>query len=251
MTGNLMFRWSRYILVSLSFLFAMSALLGGCRSSKQAAKSDDAFFEPSGSVNSAPVQKAPAAAPPASPSAWDNSADTLVKRQKEQDRRIGALTEQLQRLEASRKGDQRDSPQETVTSTAKPSAPEPKPAVQADEKAVRLYEGGHHKEAVEVLRGLLQPGITKDLEEKYHFMLGVSYFNLKQFDLAAASLKTITDRKGSRMRPDAFFVLGQTYKQLGARRQAIAMFEVVLRESPKAALAASAREELKGLASKE
>lgn len=248
MTGNLMSRSTRHILVSLSFLFAVSALLGACRSSKQAATGDEAFFEPLKSVNRLPVQKAPAA--PANLSAWDNKADTLVKRQIDQDRRIGALTDQLQRLETSRKGDQRDSSKKTAAQTAKPSAPEPKPAVQADEKAVRLYEAGHHKEAVEVLRGLLQPGITKDLEEKYRFMLGVSYFNLKQFDLAAASLKTITDRKGSSMRPDAFFVLGQTYKQLGARRQAISMFEAVLRESPKAALAASAREELKELASK-
>jgi regulator of sirC expression with transglutaminase-like and TPR domain len=45
-------------------------------------------------------------------------------------------------------------------------------------------------------------------------------------------------------------VLGQTYKQLGASRQAKSMFESALKESPKADLAQAARKELKELAAK-
>jgi TolA-binding protein len=143
--------------------------------------------------------------------------------------------------------EQKDSSREAMKQPVTPAASVPQPAAQTDERVTRLFEAGQYNAAVEGIIPLLKPGIPKDLEDQYNYMLGVSYFNLKQYDRVAASLKSITGRKGSKLRAEAFFILGQTYRRLGARQQAKSMFEAVLRESPKAALTASTQDELKGL----
>jgi TolA-binding protein len=177
-------------------------------------------------------------------------ADSLLRGQKDQDRRIGALTGQLQLLETSRKGDKVDSarseekPPDSITRSSET------PSRGSYEETLRQYEAGEYIAAAEGFRKLLQSGVPKEVEDQYHYMIGMSQFKLKRFDLAAASLTVVAKWKGSKLRADAYFVLGQTYKQLGASRQAKSMFEAALKESPKADLAEAARNELKELAAK-
>jgi TolA-binding protein len=231
-------------------IVVLGALFAGCRGSKDAASANEGFFEPVKTVSRPAPVKPQVAAGQTNNAGWDRMADSLLLRQKEQDQRLRDLSDQLQRLESSRKGAGRETPASTASPTIKPQLTEPRPISQPDSGIVGLFEAGRYQAAAEGLQALIQKGVPKDLEDQYHYMLGVSYLNLKQFDRAAISLKVITNRKGSKLRAEAYFILGRTYKQLGAGAMAKSMFESVLRESPKEPLASSAREELKALALK-
>jgi TolA-binding protein len=234
----------RHCLVSIVWLLAPALFAGGCGSS-----SED-FFEPQKTVNRPAAPKPSKVADAQKPSASATPADSLVKRQREQDRRIGALTGQLQVRDSSRKDGKVDSSGAAGKQPDRVTRPDGRAASAKYEESVRQYEAGRYKAASEGFRELLRSGVPKDVEDQYHYMLGMSHFKMRQFDLAAASLKTVANWKGSKLRADAYFVLGQTYKQLGASRQAKSMFEAALRQSPKADLAEAARNELKGLAAK-
>jgi TolA-binding protein len=238
-----------YCLVRVLSLIAIALFASGCRSSKEAAV-NEGFFEPLTSVSLPAAPKTSRLAEAQKPSQWDQLADTLLKRQKEQERRIGALTGQLQRLGTSGQSNKTDTSRATGTHPQKAPATDVQLSSGKYQEFLRLYEAGQYKAASEGFRGLLQGGVPKEVEDQYHYMLGMSHFKMRQFDQAAASLKTVANWKGSKLRADAYFALGETYKQLGAGRLAKSMFEAALKQSPKADLAQAARKELKELAAK-
>jgi TolA-binding protein len=239
-------RWA----VAATFVMTASVLLGeGCGSSKKGTNADDLFFVPVQSLQTAIASTPSQTAVNAKPLSTDAKADSLLGRQREQERRIGALSAQVQRLESSRKGAAADSSMEAKGKSS-PVNPETKISSGRDEEVTRLYESGQYKAAAEGYRNLLQSGVPADVEDQYNYKLGVCYFNLRQFDLASVALRRIVSRKNSTMKGDAYFILGQTYKQLGVSRQAKTMFEAVLRESPGSGLEAAARAQLQELAAK-
>jgi len=236
--------------VVILFLLAACFVINGCRSSREAANPDEGFFEPLKSIERPVVPKPSKAGDAVKSPAGGQKADSLLSSQKDQARRIGALSEQLQLLETSRRGARPDSSKEMKAPSAQLSKQNVLPASPAYEEVLQHYNAGRYKAAVEGFQELLRGGVPKDAEDRYLYMLGASHYHLRQFDLAASSLKRVVDWKGSKMKADAFFVLGQVYKQFGASRQARSMFEAVLKESPGNDLAAAARQELKELASK-
>jgi len=231
-------------------LLAACPIINGCKSSRQASNSDEVFFEPLKSIDRPVVPKPSKPVDAVKSAAGVQRADSLLTSQKDQERRIGALSGQLQLLESSRRGVRADSSKELKTPPAQVSKQEGLPGSPSYEEALQHYNAGRFKAAVEGFQELLRRGVPSDAEDQYHFMLGASHYNLKQFDLAAASLRRVVNWNGSKMKADAYFVLGQVYKQFGASRQARSMFDAVLKESPRNDLAAAARQELKELASK-
>ena len=249
MSGFSMFRSIRLGLVSILLLLASAVIVGGCRSSKQATLSEG-FFEPLKSVNppSSPIPSKVADAKRPSPP--DQSADSLLNRKREQERRLGVLTGRQQLPEAPRTEEKADA--------SRPGAKQPvgilqsgaQPAPAKYEEVLKEYEAGQFKAASEGFQALLRTKVPKDVEDQCRYMIGMSHSKLRQFDLAAASLKTVANRKGSKLSGDAYFALGQIYKQLGAPSQAKTMFEAVLRESSKTDLTEAARNELRDLAAR-
>lgn len=239
-----------HTLVAILPMFVILTIACGCRSAKQAI-SGEGFFRPLTSVNRPAAPKPPAVADAPKPSAWDQLADSLLRRQKQQDQRIEALKGQLRRLETLRKGHEKtDYSGATRKQAEKVSLPDGQPTTVRFREFVRLYEAGQYKAASEGFRGLLHGGVPKDVEDQYHYMIGMSHFKLKEFDLALSSLRLVASWRGSTLRADAYFALGQIYKQLGVTYQAKAMFEAALRGSTKAELAKAARKELNKLAVK-
>ena len=232
------------------WLLAACSVIDGCKSSRQATTPDEGFFEPLKSIERPAVPKPSKVGDAVKPPAGGQRADSLLSSQKDQERRIGALSEQMQLLETSRRGVRPDSSKEMKAPSAQIPKQDVLPASPAHEEVLQHYNAGRYKAAVEGFQELLRRGVSKDVEDQYHYMLGASHYNLRQFDLAAASLRRVVNWKGSKMKADAYFVLGQVYKQFGASRQARSMFEAVLKESPRNDLAAAARQELKELAPK-
>jgi TolA-binding protein len=249
MIGTLDFHTTTRTFVSMFSVLVIAVVAGGCRSSRQAPL-NEGFFEPLKSVDRSATSRPTKVVEGRKSSSLDQMTDSLLSRQKEHERRIGDLAGQMQLLETSRNGDTVVSSRRAIPPPVGGPQPAAEPVPGKYKEVQRMYEAGQYKAAIEGFRALLQSGVPKDVEDKCHYMLGMSYFKLRQFDLAAASMKTVTNLKGSGLRADAYYVLGQTYKQLGANRQAKSMFEAVLRVSPKPALADSARNELKALAAK-
>lgn len=235
--------------VAILSLLAVCPVINGCRSSRQATDSDEVFFEPLKSIDRRVVPKPSKAGDAVKPNAGVQRADVLLTSQKDQDRRIGALSEQLQLLETSRRGARADSSKKLKAPSAQISKQDGLPGSLSYEEALQHYNAGRYKAAVKGFQELLWRGVSKDVEDRYQYMLGASHYNLRQFGLAAAPLRRVVNWKGSEMKADASFVLGQVYRQFGASRQARSMFEAVLKESPSIDRAAAARQELKELAS--
>lgn len=94
---------------------------------------------------------------------------------------------------------------------------------------------------------------ARRLEEKsfrVHFYLGLTFLELNRLDDAEEALKTAYKLGGSAKAASAHLYLASVYTKRGQNREAIAELEAYLRESPKAANAASVREAITSLRSK-
>ena len=235
---------SKHSTVAVALLLAI--LFGACRSSKQALKPNEGFFEPLKSVQrtAPPVPSKQAAA-----TGMDHVADSLIRQQSQQEQRLGALAGQLQLLESSRKGEPKDS-------TAKGSRVEKinvQQPVRGDltlEYCEGQYGMKQFRSAANGILQLLKSGVTKELQDRCYYTLGMSYVGLHQYDSASVMLKAVLQQRGSTLRGAAYFGLGQIYRNLGAGKQARAMYEAVLRESPNPDLRKSTEDELKNLTPK-
>ncbi len=222
-------------------------LTGGCGTTRQSAASDETFFVPLTALPR-PVETRPQASTvPAAQPQPAAKADSLLRNQRDQERRIGALTAQLERLEASRRGTRPDSaktvPRITPPVVAPRVAATPTELKSIDE-AERLYASQEYRKTIQSCQEMIQRGVDKGNEDRFYFLMGASHYRLKQFDLASVSLKKVLGAKGSTRRADASFLLGMTYRQLGMLDRAASMFDAALKESPDDALARSIRQEL-------
>ena len=221
----------------------------GCGSSTRLSNTDDSFFVPLTSVEKQAASK-PMQSPERTTTATTGSrADSLLGRQREQGQRIGELSTQIQRLEASRTNVAANSSREAYDKSS-PVRPDTQLVANRYEDILRLYQSGRYKAAAEGFRALIVPGLSPDVEDQYNVLLGQCYFKLRQYDLASVALKKVVSRKNSKRKGDALLILGQSYQQLGFSKQAKSMFEAVLKESPGSELETAARTHLKELASK-
>jgi TolA-binding protein len=141
-------------------------------------------------------------------------------------------------------------PQKVQVSRSAGSGPtdRPTPSISYD-AALQVYESGKYQQAIRAFQDLVRQGIDRDLEDNCRLWIGVSYFNLRRFDRAAAAFKQVVGWRGSDKRGDALFMLGQTYEQVGDRRQAKTAFEALLKEFPTSELVPAARRKLEVLGS--
>jgi TolA-binding protein len=231
-------------------LAAICSFFTSCGSSTQATSSDDTFFEPVKSLDRPSTPKPAEAEKSKRQSEWITKADSLLNAIKEQERRVNALTAQLQLREATRAAAPPDSSSIVKKQLPQPSKPPSRgeqPVALMYEDALRLHKSGKYQSAINAFQELLRRGIEKDLEDNCHFWIGVSHFNLREFDLALTSLRRVIDWIGSNKKADAYLMLGQTYERLGDGQQAKSMYEALLKEFPRSELAPAARRKLKAL----
>lgn len=239
--------------IILLLLAAAGCLLAaGCASSTPATGDDETFFEPLQSIES-PVPSRPAEPGRKSEQPdWIAKADSLQRILYEQAQRVDELTQQLQRLQASRTAARAESSLTAKKEPVRPASPalstRREPTV-TYEGALRVYESGRYQRAIGAFQEVLRGGIGQDLQDNCYFWIGVSQFNLKQFDRAAATFRRVIDWTGSDKKADAIFMLGQTHEQLGNSQQAKMMLEILLRDFPTSELIPAARQKLQRLSS--
>jgi TolA-binding protein len=232
----------------LPLLALLCRLFIGCGGSRIATASDDTFFEPLKSLDRPPASKPSGGAYVPAASSWAVRADSLLRRMREQQQRLDAIETHLQLLEVSRQegaaGASRGAGNELPARPRVPSQRE-QTVMHAYGEARRLYNARRYQDAIAAFEELLRRGVQEDLQDNCSLWIGASYFHLRQFDSAVVSLQQVVEWNGSNKRADAYFLLGQTYEQLGNVEQARSMFEALLKEFPASKRAGSAREKLK------
>jgi len=226
-------------------------LLAGCRTTRPTVPPEETFFIPLAELPKPATIKPQTPAISAPQTRPAGKADSLLNSQRDQDRRIVALAEQLERLEATRRGARPDSTKPVPRTTQPLAAPKPV-STPPDDKAIgaaeRLYASGEYRKTIQWCQDALERGALGGIEDQCYFLMGASRYRLKQFDLALVSLKKVLDVKASSKRADASFLMGLTYRELGMRERSATMFGAALKESPDEGLARSIRRELDRLA---
>lgn len=215
------------------------------------------------SVQPPPVRPAPAQAPPTQPALarpprvepvkpaplTAKKADTSRAVPNAAERRIAELQEQLRLLESSRNGVRTDTaravvrPPTTTQTNAIPAATSENGLAEAE----RLYEAREYRRTIEYCQEQLRKGSGEESTHLFNFYIGASHYNLRRFDPTLVFLKKALQAPGSKKRAETLFILGMTYGQLAMTSRSREMFETLLRESPPADLAQSARRELQKL----
>jgi hypothetical protein len=164
---------TRHSFISFLALLAIVVFAGGCRSSKQATKSEG-FFDPLKAVPQPAAPEPSKTADTQKPSRSDQLVDSLLARQREQDQHIGVLREQLQLLAAARKSDKSDflSPAEKKPEIV--SKPVLRPVPRKQKETLLQYDTDLNKKEPEGSRELQPNVVTKEIEDQYHYMIGVS-----------------------------------------------------------------------------
>jgi len=245
----------RSVVRLLSFFLILAAAsfpFFRCSGVKPQTVSDDTFFEPLTSLDRTPVHKPATARPQYPDTTWIARADSLLSVMKEQERRLSALSLQFDRLHGARGTVPRNSLIQEGEQAAQPSKTPPQEQLAVAvtyQDALHLVRSRLFERALVAFQELVRRGIPNELGDNCHFWIGVSYYNLKQFDRAVVAFGQVIDWKGSNKKPDALYMLGQTHERLGSRQQAMVMFETLLKEFPTSELAPAARRKLSALGS--
>jgi len=234
------------LLVVLSSIQVL-VLLTGCHSAKTVIASDDTFFVPETAVTRRVAElttpPVPLKPPPSQPG---RDISNLERSQREQEARIESLAARLDSLRSARGKARADSAAESARPVP-PVAPKPLPwkeGANTVSDAEKMYAARNYHGTIKLCQDLVQSGLMKGTETRCYFVMGASHYRLKEYGLAAASLKKAREFEVSPKRADATFLLGLTYKQLGMTREAVSMYQTALAESPGVDLGRAIRTEL-------
>jgi TolA-binding protein len=111
-------------------------------------------------------------------------------------------------------------------------------------KAVQLYQTKQYDKALNAFEKLIKRGINVKLADNCHFWMGVCYFNQKRGNQAISAFSEVLNYTGSDKAEGAYFMIGQCYEQMGARKFAKVAFEKLLKEYPRGTLTRVAERKL-------
>ena len=219
-------------------------LLAGCAGSHRVVADQEIFFEPVKVVAEPSSPKVAPSEKTAAKSALHVRADSLLAIQRSQQDRIEALTTQLQLLKDFRAGGREDSTKAAITRPAPPSKPATeevrKPSLSYGE-ALRSYEAGDYRKALDGFQELLKRASTKNPEDDFYLLIGVSQYHLHQTAEALISLKRVVDAPRAKRKAEAYYILGLAQMRLGNYREANLMFDAMLKHNPSKELVEAAK----------
>jgi TolA-binding protein len=111
-------------------------------------------------------------------------------------------------------------------------------------KAIRLYQNKQYAKAITAFRKLLDRKIELKLVDRYHFWMGVCYFNLKRSNQAFSEFTKVLGYANSEKVEGAYFMMGQCYERKGAKQNVKLAFEKMLRIYPQGSLKQIAEKKL-------
>ena len=99
-------------------------------------------------------------------------------------------------------------------------------------KAIDLYKSQQYGKAIDLFEKLLNQKIEPNLADRYHFWMGVCYFNLNNSNQAIKEFTYVLGYSHSEKSEEAYFMLGQCYERTGNKKSARLTYEKMLRLYP-------------------
>jgi TolA-binding protein len=193
----------------------------------------------------------------------DISNEALLKKIRDQNERLNDAVEQLKLLSKNQRVQHENESrnivvpvqpapvqQAPVHTAVQPASGKQKPDVRRQEPtfnfgtAIQLYKNQQYGKAIEIFGKLLNQKIEPQLADRYHFWMGVCYFNLNKGAQAINEFRRVLGYARSEKAEEATFMIGQCYERKGAKQDAKATYEKMLRLYPRGSLAQAAKKKL-------
>lgn len=110
--------------------------------------------------------------------------------------------------------------------------------------AMDLYNQKRFPEAIRGFERLLDQGIEDELADNCQHWIGESYYALGDYDKAITAFNKVVGITSASKRPDALYMLGRTYEDVGDIAKARFNLQKLVKEYPKHKLATVARQKL-------
>jgi TolA-binding protein len=181
------------------------------------------------------------------------SNEMLLEKIRDQNQRLNDVIEQLKLLSQNQQN-QSESHYHLVTgANVVPIQPTSAQQVSASRhpnaslnygKAIQLYKNHQYGKAIDVFEKLLDQKIEPKLADRYHFWMGVCHFNLNRSNKAINEFKDVLGYTNSDKAEEAYFMIGQCYERIGAKKSAKLTYEKMLRIYPQGSLKQVAEKKL-------
>ena len=178
------------------------------------------------------------------------SNELLLEMIRDQNQRLNNVIEQLHLLSQNQRGTHSNLVARVNGAPLKTPVARPVPtrknldASLSYGKAIQLYQNKQYEKAIREFESLLNRGIDRKLVDNCYFWKGVCYFNLKRGNQAISAFKDVLSYSDSDKAESAYFMIGQCYEQMGAKKLAINTFGKMLKEYPKGSLKQMAQKKL-------
>jgi TolA-binding protein len=111
-------------------------------------------------------------------------------------------------------------------------------------KAVQFYQAKQYDRAIAAFHYLVKSGIDQSLQDNCYFWIGVSHFTMKRANQAIAAFHSVLSYPQSDKTEGAYFMIGQCYEQMGAKKFAKIAFERLVKEYPQGSMRQVAEKKL-------
>jgi TolA-binding protein len=110
------------------------------------------------------------------------------------------------------------------------------------DRALELFKGRKYDDAIGTLEGMLNSGVSKNLEDNCHYWIGESNFGKKNYPEAMKHFEMVFDYSNSEKLADARFMVAQCLERTGNKARAKEAYERVIKDFPMSRLVHRAKE---------
>lgn len=121
-------------------------------------------------------------------------------------------------------------------------APVENASITSYEDALKAFNAKKYDDAIAGLKGMLQAGVSKDLEDNCKYWIGESNFAKKRYKEAIKDFEDVLSYKNSEKKGDAQYMVAQCYERMGDKVKAKAGYEKVVKEFPLSKVVKKAKE---------
>lgn len=117
--------------------------------------------------------------------------------------------------------------------------------VRAYKASVAKFNAKAYADAVSEFQTLLNTGIKDDYADNCHYWIGLSYFQMKQYQNALEHLRQVGNYRFSEKKDDAQLIIAQCFERMGEKEKALTEYKKLAEQYPTSEYAGRARAKLR------